>query len=51
MTRKGVSARLQVSREIVRDRLEILEVSEELHARAKRQRLARTRVGESGESA
>ena len=33
LTRKGVSARLQVSRELVRDRLEILELLDDLHAR------------------
>ena len=33
LTRKGVSERLQVSRELVRDRLEILELPEDLHAR------------------
>jgi ParB/RepB/Spo0J family partition protein len=33
LTRKGVSERLQVSRELVRERLEILELDEALHAR------------------
>ena len=33
LTRKGVSERLQVSRELVRERLEILELAEDLHAR------------------
>ena len=33
LTRKGVSARLQVSRELVRDRLEILELPDDLHSR------------------
>src|SRR4051794_22044238 len=33
LTRKGVTERLRVSRELVRDRLEILELAEPLHAR------------------
>jgi hypothetical protein len=33
LTRKGVSERLRVSRELVRERLEILELAEDLHAR------------------
>lgn len=33
LTRRGVSERLQVSRELVRERLEILELDAELHAR------------------
>jgi ParB/RepB/Spo0J family partition protein len=33
LTRKGVGERLQVSRELVRERLEILELDEALHAR------------------
>ena len=36
LTRKGVSERLQVSRELVRERLEILELPEELHAQVRR---------------
>jgi ParB-like chromosome segregation protein Spo0J len=33
LTRKGITQRLQVSRELVRDRLEILELPAELHPR------------------